>query len=74
MVLSSGKGGFARGFTAIDISINGLSSAAIRFDDNLPHSRHRWMTAHSPLFLTQTPIGSIIPLQGDALSPGVIST
>ena len=52
------------------ISFIGLSSAATRLELIFPHLRHRWMTAHSPLFLTQTPIGSIRPWQSDSRSPG----
>lgn len=36
--------------------------------------RQRWTIAHSPFFLTQTAMGSIMPPQSAALSPGSIST
>ena len=71
---SRGKGGCARGFSATDISFMGLSSAAVRLELSLPHRRHRWMTAHSPPLRTQTPMGSIIPPQSEARSPGSSST
>lgn len=70
----SGKGGSASGFTAMDMSRAGLSSAAIRFELSAPHARQRWMRAHSPSLRTQTPMGSIVPPQSDARSPGRLST
>ena len=62
------------GFIAMDISFMGLSSAATRLELKAPHLRHLWMIAHSPLFLTHTATGSMIPPQSDSLSPGSIST
>ena len=70
---SSGKGGDASGFAAMDISKSGLSSAAIRLEWNTPHLRHRWINAHSPFLRTHTPTGSIMPPQQDARSPGTWS-
>ena len=55
---SSGKGGDASGFAAMDISKSGLSSAAIRLEWNTPHLRHRWINAHSPVLRTHTPTGA----------------
>ena len=59
---SSGKGGDASGFAAMDISKSGLSSAAIRLEWNTPHLRHRWINAHSPVLRTHTPTWSIMPV------------
>ena len=36
-IFSSGNGGSATGFIAIDISFIGLSSAAMRLDESWPH-------------------------------------
>lgn len=55
------------------ISLSGESSAAILFELNAPQVLQRWIIAHSPFFRTHTAIGSIIPLQSDARSPGVLS-
>lgn len=51
-IRSMGNGGRATGFMAMDMSFMGLSSAATRLDDNLPHLRQRWITAHSSFFRT----------------------
>ena len=40
-IFSSGNGGNATGFIAIDISFMGLSSAATRLDESTPHLRQR---------------------------------
>lgn len=72
-IRSNGNGGCDKGFIAIDISFIGLSSAAILLELMCPHLRHRCIIAHSSFFLTQTPIGSIIPPQSASLSPGSIS-
>lgn len=66
----SGNGGLAIGLAAIDINRVGLSSAAIRLELSAPQVWHRWMMAHSPFLRTQTPIGSMIPPQSEARSPG----
>ena len=68
-----GNGGKATGFMAIDISFIGLSSAAMRLELNAPQILQRWMIAHSPFFLTQTAIGSMLPPQSAARSPGSLS-
>ena len=72
-ILSKGNGGHETGFIASDISFMGLSSAAIRLELNAPQTLQRWMSAHSPFFLTHTEIGSITPPQSAARSPGVLS-
>ena len=72
-IFSNGNGGDEIGFIANDISFMGLSSAATRLELNAPHNLHRWMSAHSPFFLTHTAIGSIILPQSAALSPGSLS-
>ena len=72
-IFSNGNGGWESGFIAIDISFMGLSSAATRFELKCPHLLHRWMIAHSPFFLTQTPTGSMIPPQSASRSPGSMS-
>ena len=72
-IFSRGKGVIATGFRAMDISFIGLSSAAIRLDESWPQMRQRWMMAHSLFLRTQTAIGSIIPPQSAARSPGSIS-
>lgn len=74
LMRSIGNGGEHSGFIAMLISFIGLSSAATRFEDIAPHLRQRWTIAHSPFFLTQTAMGSMIPPQSEALSPGSIST
>ena len=74
LMRSIGNGGEHSGFNAMLISFIGLSSAAMRFEDSAPHMRQRWTIAHSPFFLTQTAMGSIMPPQSAALSPGSIST
>ena len=71
--VSSGNGGLASGFTASDISLSGLSSAAILFEESAPQILQRWIIAHSPFFLTHTAIGSIVPPQSAARSPGSAS-
>ena len=40
---------------AMDMSFMGLSSAATRLELSAPQRRQRWITAHSPFFLTHTP-------------------
>lgn len=70
---SKGNGGWASGLTAMDRSRAPLSSAAVRLELSEPHSRHRWTIAHSPPFRTHTAIGSIMPPQSAALSPGTSS-
>ena len=72
-IYSSGNGGEARGFTAIDISLTGLSSAAILFELSAPHRLHLCITAHSPFLRTHTPMGSMIPPQSAERSPGSLS-
>ena len=72
-IRSIGNGGDDTGFIAIDISFTGLSSAAIRFELNVPQILQRWTIAHSPCFLTHTAIGSIVPPQSAARSPGSLS-
>ena len=74
LIRSIGNGGKHSGFNAMLISFIGVSSAATRFEDIAPHLRQRWTIAHSPFFLTQTAMGSILPPQSAALSPGSIST
>lgn len=74
LIRSIGNGGEHSGFIAMLISFIGLSSAATRFEDIAPHLRQRWTIAHSPFFLTQTAMGSMIPPQSEALSSGSIST
>ena len=74
LIRSIGNGGKHSGFNAMLISFIGLSSAATRFEVRAPHMRQRWTIAHSPFFLTQTAMGSIMPPQSAALSPGSIST
>ena len=69
----NGNGGIASGFTAMDMSRTWLSSAAILFELNAPQSWQRWMIAHSPFLRTHTPMASMIPLQSDARSPGLMS-
>ena len=59
---------------AMDISFLGLSSAATRLEDSAPHRRQRWMTAHSPPLRTHTAMGSMMPPQSEARSPGSTST
>ena len=71
---SSGNGGSHRGFSAIDMSFMGLSSAAVRLELRAPQRRHRWMMAHSPPRRTQTATGSMIPPQSASRSPGSMST
>ena len=71
---SSGNGGSHRGFSAIDMSFMGLSSAAVRLELRVPQRRHRWMMAHSPPRRTQTATGSMIPPQSASRSPGSMST
>lgn len=71
---SRGNGGSHRGFMAMLMSFMGLSSAAIRLELSLPQRRHRWMTAHSPPFLTHTAMGSMTPPQPEERSPGSSST
>ena len=71
---STGNSGSARGRIAIDISFTGLSSAATRFELSFPQRLQRCIIAHSPFFLTHTPIASITAPQSDALSPGSSST
>lgn len=61
LMRSIGNGGEHSGFNAMLISFIGLSSAATRFEDIAPHLRQRWTIAHSPFFLTQTAMGSMIP-------------
>ena len=72
-IRSTGKGGNATGFMATDISFTGLSSAATRLEDRLPHRLHRWISAHSPFLRTHTAMGSISPPQSAARSPGSMS-
>lgn len=74
LMRSIGNGGEHSGFIAMLISFIGLSSAAMRFEDRASHMRQRWTIAHSPFFLTQTAMGSMMPPQSAALSPGSIST
>ena len=45
---------------AMDMSFMGLSSAATRLELSAPQRLQRWMIAHSPFFLTQTPTGSAV--------------
>ena len=71
---SMGKGGKATGFMAMDSSFLGVSSAATRLEDSVPHRRQRWMIAHSPPLRTHTAMGSITPPQSEARSPGSTST
>ena len=59
---------------AMDISFIGLSSAATRLELRAPQRLQRWMMAHSPFFRTQTAMGSMIPPQSEARSPGSMST
>ena len=73
-IRSRGNGGEDTGLMAIDMSFIGLSSAATRFELNVPQYWQRWMTAHSPLFRTQTATGSMTPPQSEARSPGRLST
>ena len=55
------------------MSFMGLLSTAMRFEDNAPQARHRWMMAHSPFLRTQTATGSMTPPQWAARSPGSTS-
>ena len=71
---SSGNGGSHSGFMAMLISFMGLSSAAVRLELSAPQRLQRWMTAHSPPRRTQTAMGSMMPPQSDARSPGSTST
>ena len=73
-ICSTGKGGSAMGFIAMDISFTGLSSAAIRFELSFPQRRHRCIIAYSPFLRTHTPMASMIPPQSEALYPGSSST
>lgn len=73
-IRSIGNGGNASGFIASNISFMELSYTATRFELKAPHLRHRWMMAHSPLFLTHTAMESIYPPQSASLSPGSMST
>ena len=58
---------------AMDTSFLGLSSAATLLEDSAPHRRQRWITAHSPPLRTHTAMGSMMPPQSEARSPGSMS-
>ena len=58
---------------AMDMSFMGLSSAATRLELSAPQRRQRWITAHSPFFLTHTATASMTLPQSDARSPGSLS-
>lgn len=73
-IRSKGKGGVETGFIAMDMSIIGLSSAAILLTTIFPHILHLWIIDHSPFLFTQTAIGSICPPQSEERSPGWSST
>ena len=49
----------------------GLSSPAMRFKDSLPHFKHSWTIANSPLDFVVSPIGFILAWHIERRSPGV---